>query len=49
MDLFTKFKCGQSAAETLEKLTSSKFSTCKDKSIYNDGSITVKSLNAKKI
>lgn len=46
--LFTKFKGGQSAAETLEKLTSSKFTPCKDKFICNECSLTVKSLDTKK-
>lgn len=40
--LFTKFKGGQSAAETLEKLTSIKFYIC------NECSLTVKSLDTKK-
>lgn len=46
--LFTKFKGGQNAAETLAKLTSSKFTPCKDKFICNECSLTVKSLDTKK-
>lgn len=42
MGLFTKFKGGQSAAETLEKLTYIKFYIC------NECSLTVKSLDIKK-
>lgn len=42
MGLFTKFKGGQSAAETLEKLTYIKFYIC------NECSLTVKSLDTKK-
>lgn len=46
--LFTKFKGGQSAAESLEKITASKFTPCKDKFICNECSLTVKSLDTKK-
>lgn len=48
MGLFTKFKGGQSAAESLEKITASKFTPCKDKFICNECSLTVKSLDTKK-
>jgi hypothetical protein len=46
--LFTKFKGGESAAETLEKITSSKFTPNKDKFMCNECSLTVKSLDLKR-